>query len=175
MGFLVASVDLILAGRAYEGAARIEVMDALGLAAYVAWLMMILQGAVGTGVMALVSRAAGARDQDVATRAMGQGLLVGFLTGLGAGLLIRSLLGRIESKFGRVQIVSTCRPGARIAGTGRPSRHASGNAIDFRAPGRKGEVVRWLIANHKSGGVMTYNGMDHIHVDIGPHFVSLNH
>ncbi len=87
----------------------------------------------------------------------------------------RALLGRIESKFGRVQIVSTCRPGATIAGTGRPSRHASGNAIDFRAPGRKGEVVRWLIANHKSGGVMTYNGMDHIHVDIGPHFVSLNH
>jgi hypothetical protein len=85
----------------------------------------------------------------------------------------RALLGRIEAKFGSVQIVSTCRPGATIAGTGRPSRHASGNAIDFRAPGRKGEIVRWLIANHKSGGVMTYAGMDHIHVDIGPRFVSL--
>ena len=99
MGFLVASVDLILAGRAYEGAARIEIMDALGLAAYVAWLMMILQGAVGTGVMALVSRAAGARDQDVATRALGQGLLVGFLTGLGAGLVIRALLGVMVTAY----------------------------------------------------------------------------
>jgi uncharacterized protein YcbK (DUF882 family) len=87
----------------------------------------------------------------------------------------RALLGRIESRFGQVQVISTCRPGARIAGTGRISRHASGNAVDFNAPrGRKGEVVRWLIANHRSGGTMTYARMNHIHVDIGPRFVSLN-
>ena len=86
----------------------------------------------------------------------------------------RALLGRIESQFGAVQIVSTCRPGARIAGTGRVSRHASGNAVDFNAGGRKAAVVRWLIANHRSGGTMTYAGMSHIHVDIGPRFVSLN-
>jgi hypothetical protein len=87
----------------------------------------------------------------------------------------RALLGRIESRFGSMQVISTCRPGARIAGTGRISRHASGNAIDFNAPrGRKGEVVRWLIDNHRSGGVMTYARMGHIHVDIGPRFVSLN-
>jgi uncharacterized protein YcbK (DUF882 family) len=87
----------------------------------------------------------------------------------------RALLGRIEAQFGRVQVVSTCRPGARIAGTGRISRHASGNAVDFNAPGgRKAAVVRWLIANHHSGGTMTYAGMAHIHVDIGPRFVSLN-
>jgi hypothetical protein len=86
----------------------------------------------------------------------------------------RDLLSRIEAQFGPVGIISTCRPGAVIAGTGRPSRHASGNAIDFNAPsGRKGEVVRWLIANHHSGGVMTYAAMDHIHVDIGRRFVSL--
>jgi uncharacterized protein YcbK (DUF882 family) len=86
----------------------------------------------------------------------------------------RALLGRIESQFGAVQIISTCRPGARIAGTGRISRHASGNAVDFNAGGRKAAIVRWLIANHKSGGTMTYAGMSHIHVDIGYHFVSLN-
>jgi hypothetical protein len=86
----------------------------------------------------------------------------------------RALLERIESQFGAMQIISTCRPGARIAGTGRISRHASGNAIDFNAGGRKGEVVRWLIANHKAGGVMTYAAMSHIHVDIGYHFVALN-
>ena len=87
----------------------------------------------------------------------------------------RSLLGRIEAQFGRVQVISTCRPGARIAGSGRPSRHASGNAIDFNAPpGRKGEVVRWLIANHRAGGIMTYAGMGHVHVDVGRRFVSLN-
>ncbi len=87
----------------------------------------------------------------------------------------RALLGRIEAQFGRVQVISTCRPGARIAGTGRISRHASGNAVDFKVNGKKAQVVRWLIANHRSGGIMTYAGMSHIHVDIGPRFVALNH
>jgi hypothetical protein len=49
-----------------------------------------------------------------------------------------------------------------------------GEAIDFEAGSRKGDVVRWLIANHKSGGTMTYAGMTHIHVDVGSHFVALN-
>ena len=86
----------------------------------------------------------------------------------------RDLLNRIENKFGRVEIVSTCRAGARIASTGKPSRHASGNAIDFRAPGKKKQVVQWLINNHGDGGTMTYSDMDHIHVDVGSHFVALN-
>lgn len=84
-----------------------------------------------------------------------------------------NLLARIEEKFGPVQVISGYRAGARIAGSGRISRHASGNAIDFSAGGRKGAIVKWLIANHKSGGTMTYSDMSHIHVDIGPHFVSL--
>jgi uncharacterized protein YcbK (DUF882 family) len=85
----------------------------------------------------------------------------------------RNLLGRIQAQFGPVQIISTCRPGARIAGTGRISKHASGQAIDFRAPGNKQAVVQWLIANHRSGGTMTYRDMDHIHVDVGARFVQL--
>jgi SH3 domain-containing protein len=85
----------------------------------------------------------------------------------------RALLARIEDKFGPVNVVSTCRPGATIAGTGRPSKHASGNAIDFDAGNRKGQIVEWLIDNHRDGGTMTYPDMDHIHVDIGPHFVSI--
>ena len=86
----------------------------------------------------------------------------------------RGLLSRIESQFGAVQVISTCRPGATIRNTGRPSRHASGNAIDFNAGGRKQAIVNWLRANHHSGGTMTYAGMSHIHVDIGPRFVKLN-
>ncbi|MFM9846377.1 MAG: hypothetical protein ACKVP3_04370 [Hyphomicrobiaceae bacterium] len=85
----------------------------------------------------------------------------------------RALLGRIEANFGPMQIISTCRPGARIAGTGRVSKHASGQAVDFNAGSRKGAVVKWLIANHRSGGTMTYAGMSHIHVDVGQHFVAL--
>lgn len=85
----------------------------------------------------------------------------------------RALLNRIESQFGSVSIVSTCRPGAVIATSGKPSKHRYGLAIDFDAGSRKGAIVNWLIKNHHSGGTMTYRGMNHIHVDIGHRFVSL--
>lgn len=86
---------------------------------------------------------------------------------------VREVLDKIEARFGPVQVISTCRPGARIAGSGRISRHASGNAVDFEAGKRKGAIIDWLVANHKKGGTMTYPSMSHIHVDIGQHFVSL--
>jgi uncharacterized protein YcbK (DUF882 family) len=73
-----------------------------------------------------------------------------------------------------MEVISTCRPGARIAGSGRMSKHATGEAIDFDAGGRKREVVQWLIANHKAGGTMTYSDMSHVHIDVGHHFVALN-
>jgi hypothetical protein len=85
----------------------------------------------------------------------------------------RALLDRIERQFGPVKVVSTCRVGASIPGTQLPSRHASGNAIDLLAGSRKAAIVEWLIANHRDGGIMTYADMDHIHVDVGPHFVSI--
>lgn len=86
---------------------------------------------------------------------------------------VRAVLDKIEARFGPVRAISTCRPGARIAGSGRISRHASGNAVDFEAGSRKGAIINWLIANHKGGGTMTYADMSHIHVDVGQHFVSL--
>jgi hypothetical protein len=85
----------------------------------------------------------------------------------------RALLDRIEQQFGAVKVISTCRPGARIAGSGKPSKHGFGLAVDFDAGGRKAAIVNWLKANHHSGGTMTYARMSHIHVDIGPRFVSL--
>jgi uncharacterized protein YcbK (DUF882 family) len=85
----------------------------------------------------------------------------------------RALLNRIESQFGSVSIVSTCRAGAVIATSGKPSKHRYGMAIDFDAGSRKGAIVNWLIKNHHSGGTMTYRDMSHIHVDIGSRFVSL--
>jgi hypothetical protein len=85
----------------------------------------------------------------------------------------RSLLDKIEQQFGPVNVISTCRPGAVIAGSGKPSKHRYGLAVDFDAGGRKGAIVNWLRANHHSGGTMTYANMSHIHVDIGPHFVQL--
>lgn len=86
----------------------------------------------------------------------------------------KALWRHVTAVWGPMQVISTCRPGATVRRTGRPSRHASGNAIDFRAPkGRKAAVVEWLIRNHRSGGVMTYRNHGHIHIDIGPQFVAL--
>lgn len=81
---------------------------------------------------------------------------------------LRAKLNEIESKFGPVQVISAHRPGARIAGSGRVSLHASCRAVDFNPPpGKYQQVANWLKANH-NGGVGTYScGMNHIHIDTG--------
>lgn len=75
---------------------------------------------------------------------------------------------RMEDKFGDAEVVSTNRPGARVAGTRRISKHASCRAIDFNPPnGKHKQVLNWLKENHE-GGVGTYScGMRHIHIDNG--------
>jgi hypothetical protein len=81
----------------------------------------------------------------------------------------RGVLARLEARFGAVKVISTCRPGAVIAGSGgRPSYHRYGKAVDFNVPRgvSKAEVVRWLYANNR-GVVMTYRGMGHVHFDTG--------
>lgn len=82
---------------------------------------------------------------------------------------LAATLNQIRSKFGPVQVISTHRPGARIAGSGRMSYHASCRAVDFHPPrGKYQQVVNWLRANHR-GGLGTYScGMSHIHIDTGP-------
>ena len=81
---------------------------------------------------------------------------------------LRQTLDEIEDRFGPVQVISTHRPGARIAGSGRRSKHADCQAIDFNPPrGKYGAVAAYLKANHH-GGVGTYGcGMGHIHIDVG--------
>ncbi|MEL7048041.1 MAG: D-Ala-D-Ala carboxypeptidase family metallohydrolase [Pseudomonadota bacterium] len=92
-------------------------------------------------------------------------------TAAGTGCLpgsIKSKLAQIRSKFGPIKVISTHRPGARIAGSGKRSLHASCRAADFHPPkGKYRQVVAWLKKTH-SGGVGTYScGMHHIHIDNG--------
>lgn len=81
---------------------------------------------------------------------------------------LKATLNQLESRFGRMQVISTHRPGARVRGTGRRSKHADCRAVDFRpAKGQQAAVVAWLRANH-SGGLGTYSGRhNHIHIDNG--------
>ena len=74
MTFLVGVTDIMVSSRMAEGEARVAILDAMGLGGYVGWFFNILQGAVAIGVMALVSRAVGARDGQLARRGMCQGL-----------------------------------------------------------------------------------------------------
>lgn len=83
----------------------------------------------------------------------------------------RVVLEEAEAHFGRFEIVSTCRPGAVIAGSGgKPSEHRFGRAVDFKAPpgASKAAIVKWLYSRTR-GLVMTYRSMPHIHFDTGPY------
>ena len=82
---------------------------------------------------------------------------------------LKGALADVEAKFGPVEVVSTHRPGARIAGSGHRSLHANCQAVDFRpARGTYGAVASYLRANWQ-GGVGTYSS-GHIHIDTGVNY-----
>ena len=83
---------------------------------------------------------------------------------------IKSILSQIESRYGRVRVISTFRRGARIAGSGRRSYHASCRAVDFHPPRGKYRAVLSYLKSNFRGGIGTYRcRMRHIHIDNGPH------
>ncbi|MBC7979760.1 MAG: MATE family efflux transporter [Armatimonadetes bacterium] len=90
LAFFVGMTDILIAGRMAQGAERVAVLDAMGFGGYVGWFIGILQGAVATGVMALVSRATGARDLKLACKGLGQGLWLGALAGCAALILLQA-------------------------------------------------------------------------------------
>lgn len=72
----------------------------------------------------------------------------------------------VENMFGRITIISSCRPGATVKKSGRPSMHRYCRAIDFHPPkGTYSKVASYLKSTWK-GGVGTYSGrFNHIHID----------
>lgn len=75
-------------------------------------------------------------------------------------------LMEVERLFGPVTIISSCRPGATVKNSGRPSMHSYCRAIDFNpSKGRYSQVANFLKSTW-SGGVGTYSGrFNHIHID----------
>lgn len=90
LAFFVGMTDILIAGRMADGEERVAILDAMGLGGYVGWFIYIFQGAVATGVMALVSRATGARDQDLANRGLGQGVWLGMIAGIAAFIILQA-------------------------------------------------------------------------------------
>jgi len=85
---MVGFADRIIAGHVTAQSELGAVIDMMGVMMYMAWLMMIMQGAIATGAQALVARAFGARDYELAERATGQSLLLGVVTGSLAGIVL---------------------------------------------------------------------------------------
>lgn len=73
---LVGVVDTALAGRIDEAS-----LDAIGVAAYVSWLLGMLFTAVGTGAAALISRAVGSGRMARANLSLAQALLLALVWG----------------------------------------------------------------------------------------------
>jgi len=100
MGVGVGFADMMMAGRMEQGESAAAIMDMMGAAMYLMWLLMILQGAMATGAMALVSRSTGARDMKAANLALGQSLLLGVLTGVVSGVMIWLVVPPMADFFG---------------------------------------------------------------------------
>lgn len=79
---------------------------------------------------------------------------------------VANKLHSVETKFGKIRILSSCRPGAIVRKSGRPSMHRYCRAVDFNPPrGKYRQVARYLKTTW-GGGVGTYSGrFNHIHID----------
>lgn len=106
MGVGVGFADMMIAGRMEEGRSAEAIMDMMGAAMYLMWLLMILQGAMATGAMALVSRSTGARDMKSANLALGQSLLLGIASGVVSGVMIWLVVPSMADFFGLSQIAT---------------------------------------------------------------------
>lgn len=120
MGVGVGFADMMIAGKMETGEQAEAVMDMMGASMYLMWLLMILQGAMGTGAMALVSRSTGARDMKSANLALGQSLLLGVGSGVVSGILIWLIVPYMGRFFGlseeaQVYVTDYMRTGALLA------------------------------------------------------------
>ena len=79
---------------------------------------------------------------------------------------LKAALAHVSAHYGRVQVISAHRPGARIAGTRKLSKHASCQAVDFHVRGNRKGTLAWL--RRQPLEVITYGGaMHHIHIAVG--------
>ena len=79
---------------------------------------------------------------------------------------LKNALAHIRANYGRVVVVSAHRPGARVAGTGKRSKHASCKAVDFHVRGNRAGALAWL--RRQPLEIITYGGaMHHIHIATG--------
>lgn len=89
MSFICSNTSLYLAAHMSEdGEIKAQLTAGLGVTGYVLWLGFIMQGAVGMGATAIVSRRTGARRFAEGNYAANQSAVLGLLAGLLSALLM---------------------------------------------------------------------------------------
>ncbi len=89
MSFICASTALFLATHmGTEGEITEKIASGIGVTGYVLWLGFLMQGAVGMGATAIVSRLTGARKFSEANYAANQAAVLGLLAGVLSALLM---------------------------------------------------------------------------------------
>jgi putative MATE family efflux protein len=92
LNWLVSAVDTAVAGRL-----SVEAANAIGIAAYIGWLLGLLTMAVGSGALALISRAVGGRHRGLANAGLGQALILA----VGWGAVVAVVIFGLAELIGR--------------------------------------------------------------------------
>ena len=90
LSFMVGFVDAAIAGRL-----SVASINAIGVAAYVGWLIGLVQSSLGIGSTALIARMIGARRRRPAETVLGQSMFLAPLAGGAIGLLVFALAPQI--------------------------------------------------------------------------------
>lgn len=89
LSFICASTSLYLATHmGTEGDVTEKIASGIGVTGYVLWLGFLMQGAVGMGATAIVSRMTGAKKFEDANYAANQAAILGLLAGFASALLM---------------------------------------------------------------------------------------
>ena len=80
--------------------------------------------------------------------------------------MVRNALAKADAACG-ITVISTLRAGARIAGSGHVSKHASCRAADFTS--RNYSCVRRILADYPGAMSVDVASAGHVHIDDGQH------
>ncbi len=140
--FLAACVglaDKVMAGGLPDWVV-LPAMDAIGIGSYVGWFIAIAASGIGIGGQALIARAMGSGDRDLAHRALGQSMLLaggwGILVGIAlwfaaSPLAVLTELSDEASVYlvQYIRVLSIAMPACCIMNAGAMALHGSGDTL----------------------------------------------
>lgn len=148
---------------------RAVAVDTVGMASTAAWVVLTAFFAVNIGVTALVARATGAKDTNLARRAAAQGIILGIIAGivmLGLAVPLASLITNVLGVSG--QVASLGATYIRIYSLGLPATGvASACTAAMRGSGDgKRPLIVMLVVNGANivGSWILMNGLQSPHI-----------